>query len=899
MSRNPNPASGGSPGSGSGLSRRRRRLRNTVWFLVVVGGVGLLILGVWALRNRPVPYRPDERSEDITQSLATALPPDAPRPGLRDVTKAAGLSAFRTFDGDRTSQIPEDMGAGVAWGDFDNDGWDDLLCLSAGGALGRPAGELLPCVLYRNQGDGTFLKVEAFPELRIHGMGAAWGDYDGDGYLDLVITGYNTLILLHNEGGTGRFVPDERFGNRPGFWSGASWGDYDHDRRLDLYVCNYLQYEPGGKDSGQMSDQAGTSVPYTLNPSSYAPGLNALFHQNADGTFTDVAAGLKVQNPEGRSLGAVWHDFDQDGWLDLYVANDLSDNVFYHNVGGRFEDISHAALVADYRSAMGLAVGDFDRDGDDDLHITHWVAQENALYENMWMDLNGPGSGTNAPAAAGVRTNGGALFPLRFMDVADRRGLGQIALPFVGWGTEFVDLDQDGWLDLLVVNGSTLELEGPRPRRLKPEEPFVFWNRRGQSFHNLAPLDPVLNSRHVSRGLACADFDGDGAMDFVVSDLGEGVRLFRNEMARGHWLKLRLRSLNAAGKPLGSAEGATVIAHVGGVPLRRSVTGVSYLSQSSHTLHWGLGAATRVDRLEVRWSAGGTNYFEGVAADAYYELREGGNELQVVPIRRPVARAAGGVSDSAAPVATAGASEERRRQVEFWAAHRAGMNSMKVDHDSGAAVAWFRKALALDPAHEDARYYLGLCLAQEGDVEGALRELDELRRRNPQSHRAWQQWGVLRAAQARVPADLVAAESSLLKARSLNPEETGALLVLGEVALLRGERVTASQRFEAVTASNPRSVPPVFFRGYLAWKQGRDVEARGLLEQARGFLGPDWKPAGTTAEGDVQRRQHVEQSPLQPWFAGWNGGVDPALAYGAMDRHLEQVTSRLAGSAPK
>jgi hypothetical protein len=211
----------------------------------------------------------------------------------------------------------------------------------------------------------------------------------------------------------------------------------------------------------------------------------------------------------------VWHDFDQDGWLDLYVANDVSDNVLYRNVGGRFEDISHPAWVADYRSAMGMATGDFDRDGDDDLFVSHWVAQENAFYENLLVNRNARPQAPSQPGNATQRP------PVVFIDVADQKGLGQISLPFVGWGTEFVDLDQDGWLDLLVANGNTLELEGSSPRQLKPQEMFLFWNQKGQCFHNLAQLSPALREQRSSRGLACADYDRDGDADCAIADLGD------------------------------------------------------------------------------------------------------------------------------------------------------------------------------------------------------------------------------------------------------------------------------------------------------------------------------------------------------------------------------------------
>lgn len=916
------------------LSPRRRRLR---WTLAVLGALFLCGVGVGLVmyqRARPAAYRPDEQLDDITNELARQLPPDAPRPRLTDATAAAGLADFRNFAGDRTSQLPEDMGPGVAWGDFDNDGDDDLFLVSAGGALNVPAAELPPCALFENLGDGTFRRAPGFPELRVRGLGAAWGDCDGDGYLDLVVTGYNVLRLFGNEAGSGRFTPDSRLPDLKGFWSSASWADYDHDRRLDLYVCNYVEYSENQANHDRLSDQIGTAVPFTLNPASYPGGRNALFHQNADETFTDVAGELKVQNPEGRSLGGLWHDFDNDGWLDLYVANDVSDNVFYRNVGGRFTDISHGAWVADYRSAMGLVAGDFDRDGDDDLHVTHWVAQENALYENLWADLHTPNTLTNrVTQAAGLATSSAGVATtnqspaVRFVDIADQKGLGQIALPFVGWGTDFVDLDQDGWLDLLVVNGSTIEADGPSPKRLQPQEAFVFWNQNGRHFHNLAPAHPGLSQKHVSRGLACADFDNDGDQDFIVADLGEGVRLYRNDLAAGNWLKVRLRSKNAAGQPNGCGDGSTVIAWVGETPLRRSVTGVSYLSQHSHTLHWGLGAAPRVDRLEIRWAAGDTNFIAGVEANASYELVEGETEarrLGPVPtmatgeharprVSRPapspvgspdfdlpgpvgtfVVRAAGEAPASAPgagalPALTTSVSDERERLLQFWNTQRAAMNAMKVEQDNVKAVRLFREAIALNPQHEDSRYYLGLCLASQGDAAGALTALAELQQLSPQSHRAWQQGGVVRALTARSDTELAAAEQALQRAHRINPEETGALLVLGEVALLRGNHPLAEERLTAATHTNPRAVGGFFLLGYLAWKRGDDARARQCLEQTRTALGPDWQPKGATSEGDVKQKQHVEQTPLTPFWDGWKGQAEPAAAFAALEARLKRI----------
>ena len=875
------------------LSPRRQRLRVVVMVLSVVAMFGAVAGVLIYFKTRPAQYRPDEQSADITSDLARNLPPETPKPRFTEVAKAAGLGEFRNFTGARTGEMPEDIGPGLAWADFDNDGDDDLFLVSAGGAMNVPENQLQPCVLFENLGDGTFRRVATFPDTRIHGNGAAWADYDGDGFLDLVVSGYNALLLFHNEAaesGGRKFARDTRLPNPPGFWTGVSWGDYDNDRAPDLYVCGYIDYVVAEEDRQKTSKQVGSMVPFTLNPASFKGGTNLLLHNNRDGTFTDVAPALKVTNPEGRSLGGLWHDFDEDGWLDLYVANDISDNVFYRNTGGKFEDISHPALVADYRSAMGMAVGDYNRDGDDDIFVSHWVAQENALYDNTWVDFNVPRTPTNAAPFK--------KYPLRFMDIADMKGLGQIALPYVGWGTEFVDFDGDGWLDLVVANGSTLEEDGPAPKKLKPQDTLLFWNRRAEYFHNIAPLHAGLSEKHVSRGLGVSDFDQDGDMDFIIADLGEGVRLFRNDMQTGHWLKVRLRSRNHLGKPIGFGDGSKVIAHFGDVALRRGVSSVSYLSQSSRTLHFGLGAATKVDRLEVRWHAGGTNFFENLDADATYEITEDEPAPRKLSPARGVHAASSHTSSSASGIPTAPSESstlkrpegrapgDKQRTLDFWTKQRAAMNAMKVEKDNAKAIPLFREALALNPAHEDSLYYLATCLASQGDTDGALTQLAELKRISPQSQRAFAQWGTLRAISAKSPADLQAAEESLARAHAINPEETGALLVLGEVALLRGDTKLADERFTAACRTNPKAVGGFFLRGYLAWKRGDRIAATKLLEDTRTALGKEWQPKGATSEGDVKQKQHVEKTPLTQFWEGWNGAVDLDRSFGALDVYL-------------
>ncbi len=862
--------------------------------------VAAAVAGVLIYRaGRPEIRKPGERLDDITEKLARDLPADAPAPRFTDVTAAAGLGGFVSFVGARSSQLPEDMGAGLAWGDYDNDGDDDLFLISAGGGLALAPEERAPSVLYENLGDGSFRPAADFPDLRILGMGAAWGDADGDGWLDLAVSGYGSLLLLRNR--EGRFEADASFpaleGSPEGeqYWSGLNWGDFDGDRDLDLYASGYVRYVPLASGERRASEQYGAAVPFTLNPASFEPERNLLFQNDGSGAFTEVAALFGVSNPEGRSLGALWHDFDADGRLDLYIANDISDNALYLGRQDTFEDVGLSAFVADYRGAMGLAAGDWNRDGDDDLFITHWIAQENALYDARLSEL--PNAAPDTPKR------------LIFSDMAVPLGLGQIALQSIGWGAEFADLDADGWLDLVIANGSTFE-DGRRPAEggqtkqapgLKAQPPFLLWNRRGEYYHDLAPLSGVLAVPHVSRGLALADYDLDGDLDIAIHHLGEGVQLLRNDMQQGAWLKVKLRSLRPGGEATGSGEGATVIARVGGLELRRSVTGASYLSQSSRTLHFGLGngvgatpaSPARVDELEVRWLAGEPQVYTGLEAGATWELTEGDPEPR---------RLAGGFAGGDRPVGATPASPgepgpaaesaeiprtERERLVAFWTTQRAAMDALKRDGDVPRATELLRQALELNPAHGDSRYYLANCLAVQGRTDDALVELDRLRTAEPMSHRAHKQWGVLRALTAGSPADLDDARLALERALEINQEETGSLLVLGEIALLQGDPQIADRRLEWACRTNPKAIGGFFLRGYLAWKRGDAGGAKDLLAAAHAARGEAWKPEGAVAEGDVASRMHREQTPLTGYWEAWDGTPDPAAAFRALDARLQ------------
>jgi tetratricopeptide (TPR) repeat protein len=350
-------------------------------------------------------------------------------------------------------------------------------------------------------------------------------------------------------------------------------------------------------------------------------------------------------------------------------------------------------------------------------------------------------------------------------------------------------------------------------------------------------------------------------------------------MQTGNWIQLRLLSrARRPGGPPGQAEGARVVVRVGDAELRRSVTGASYLSQSTRTLHLGLGAASRVDAVEVHWLGGASQRFGALEAGAIWELREG----------EPDPRLASGPPRRA----------DRERVTAFWQTQRAAMQALKRDGDVPRAVALLRGALALDPSHEDSRYYLANGLATLGHADEALGHLDELIRRNPRSHRALKQWGILRALEARSPRDLALAEERLEQARELNPEETGTLLALGEVALLRGDAAAARQRLEWACRTNPRAVGGFFLRAYLAWRDGEADRVGALLARAREARGEDWKPEGTTSEGDVARRLHRDTTPLSHVWLAWDGG-DPGSAFGSLEALLPKRTAPAEGAAAR
>src|SRR5689334_13266736 len=320
----------------TGLTKRRRALLFTsggALLFVVLATVAAL---QWRRGNDV--YRPGESMDDVTSDLDRAVPDDHPRVRFTDNTRAAGID-FRHFHGARRSWLPEDMGSGAAWGDYDNDGWLDLAVANEVGSIDLTDTERRRSnarfVLYQNNHDGTFTDVTARAgiDFRGWGMAVSWADYDNDGHTDLLITAYGHNVLYHNSG-DGTFTDRSEasgIGVPNGFWAGAAWGDYDRDGLLDLYVTGYVKFTKRSTNTG-VTGRYDVENPASINPLAFPGERNLLFHNNGDGTFTERAAAAGVANQDGRGLAASWVDLDDDGWPDLYVANDVSQNVLYRNL---------------------------------------------------------------------------------------------------------------------------------------------------------------------------------------------------------------------------------------------------------------------------------------------------------------------------------------------------------------------------------------------------------------------------------------------------------------------------------------------------------------------------------------------------------------------------------------
>ena len=551
------------------------------------------------------------------RTSARALNPASPgadaRPsGIRftRVTEAAGIRFRHETGATGKKYFPEFIGAGCAFLDYDNDGHPDIFLVNGGPlppANGDHGSETPGDRLFHNNGNGTFTDVtrKAGITTRHYGVGCCAGDYDDDGFLDLLVTGFGGCILYHNNGGATFTDVTGRAGVRMnGFCSGAAFGDYDGDGRLDLYVCRYVRYDLA--HNIPCYQNRGTERRLIVCPqTTYDPAPDALFHNDGDGAFTDVTARSGVGAvPPGRGLGVLFTDFDGDGRQDIFVANDLTPNFLFHNLGnGRLRDealergVAYSAAGA-AQAGMGVASGDVDRDGLLDLISTHFSREYTALYRQE-----------------GNHT---------FRDLSTPTGLAEATRSYVGFGVALEDFDRDGWPDLLIANGHVSESAMEFYEGTTMEQPkVVLRNLEGHRFQPVvAPWTDAETARpHVGRGVACADFDGDGDVDVLVNNAGDRPDLLRNDTSpAGHWLSVRL---SQDGRNRFSV-GARVTLWSGGRPEIREVRcGGSYCSQDSLTLLYGLGGDTSAERIDVRWPGGATETWAHVSGDRLLALKKG------------------------------------------------------------------------------------------------------------------------------------------------------------------------------------------------------------------------------------------------------------------------------------
>jgi hypothetical protein len=525
-----------------------------------------------------------------------------------DVTKTAGITFINAAASEK-KYIVESMGGGAAFFDFDRDGHLDIFLTNSYTVDGSLAKKPRPkAALYRQRSNGTFEDVAVKAGVADPGwaMGVSVADFDNDGFDDLYVTCFGPNKLYRNRGdGTvvdvtaKAGVGDERFS------TGAAWGDYDRDGDLDLFVANYVDFKLDdlpqfGK--GQLCQYRG--IPVQCGPRGLPGAGDSLYRNNGDGTFTDVSVKAKVDDPQGHyGLGAMWTDFDDDGWPDLLVANDATPNYAYRN--NRDGSFTEMGLVLGWavdengaeQGSMGVSIGDYDRDGLLDLIVTNFSDQYNTIYRK-----NKDGS---------------------YADVSKATKTADVSMPYVGWGTKFFDYDHDGWLDLLVVNGHVYpQIEGAYPGGKYRQRKLFYRNLRDGTFEEIAgQLGAALTEPRASRGAAFGDYDEDGDVDVVINDLDGPPMLLRNDGGNkaGHWIKLQLTGT----KSNRNAVGARVTLKVGNlVQIEEVYAGDSYLSHSDWRLHFGLGAATTVDEISIRWPSGAVEKMAKVAADRVITITE-------------------------------------------------------------------------------------------------------------------------------------------------------------------------------------------------------------------------------------------------------------------------------------
>jgi len=527
-----------------------------------------------------------------------------------DVAPRAGLTTPVVYGEEYAKKyIVEANGPGIAFFDYDRDGWLDIFLVNGTRHEGFPRGQEPTNHLYHNNRDGTFTDVTEKAGLKHTGWGygVCIGDYDNDGYDDLFLTYFGQNVLYHNNGdGTFTDVTEKAGFRQTGtrYGSGCTFVDYDRDGNLDLFVSRYIDLDLATTPVGGANRYCmykGVSV--NCGPMGLNKEFCSLYHNNGDGTFTEVSAKAGIRAPGGRfGLTAVAFDYNNDGWPDLFVACDSTPNLlFRNNHDGTFTDVGMEAGVAvngdgQEQANMGVAVGDYDGDGWLDLFLPHFSEDTPLLLRNVKGDF--------------------------FDDLTYAAGLA-VNTQYVCWGVDFADLDNDGWLDLFHVTGTVYpEVEKVYPEYRFKTKRIVFENNGSGSFEEVSDLcGPAVLEPHASRGCAFGDFDNDGNLDILVMNMSEPPSLLKNENHSGnHWLNVKLVGTRSNR----SAIGARVAVTAGGQrQIREVLSGSSYLSQSDLRQHFGLGPTRKVDQVEVRWPSGQAEKVGPVEADQFVTIEEG------------------------------------------------------------------------------------------------------------------------------------------------------------------------------------------------------------------------------------------------------------------------------------
>ena len=527
-----------------------------------------------------------------------------------DIARAAGISFQQDGTATEEKYYLETMGTGVGWIDYDQDGLMDLFFVqSAATDIYKPP-HPLRSALYHNNGDGTFTDVTekaGVGAAGLYGQGVAVGDFDNDGYPDLYVTGYGHAILYHNNGdGTFTDVTEKAGVADKGGWStSAGWFDYDKDGYLDLVVCNYIEWNP--KNNIWCGEHRPGYRAY-CHPDNYKGQRLKLYHNNHDGTFTDVSEKSGVGIPEAKGMGVVLADLNNDGWPDIAVANDTWPNFLLINKkDGTFKDVSFTSGIAasedgKYEAGMGIDAADVDGDGYLDLYVTHLDFELNRLYHNNRDET--------------------------FDDVTYASGIGNKAIFLSGVTMKFLDYDNDGWTDICQANGAMLDNINLYHTEVTYKEPMLMFRNLGHGkFEKVSDqLGPDFMHPVAGRGLAVADFDNDGDLDLVVNNRGDYPELLRNDGGNAnHWLEVFLVGTKSNRDGIGATLKLT---SEGFSQTKQSQGGMGYMSASDPRIHFGLGQHRSIESLEITWPSGSVDKLTNVPIDQIITVKEG---VGVVP----------------------------------------------------------------------------------------------------------------------------------------------------------------------------------------------------------------------------------------------------------------------------